>query len=835
MKEPSNISTVINPIISGIVLKSLQNVVDKGNDGNTINNPKEFNKCRTRVVGACMAACVFSRVSSLHPHGANGQIFNEMISEINLMSNGTSRLVACFNKLSDYERSCLQSEAKALALFDFSNINLMQLYESILSRQFHLQDGEVIFKSGKSERNRLGAYYTPDDLANASVTYVLDTLIERRLNIPRFSQRQQNNEEKPKVRDLLLRTKFADLSCGTGKFLLALLRYFERHVLNNQETGYSNEELKAFIMNFHGVDVDYVALEIGKVELAVASNDLGLIAELAPNFIHGNPLITELSFSSHEEKEEAFEAGLFYSRSLGLNLKNQTFDIVIGNPPWEKVRFEEKEFFSTFSFSISNISDKSNRSSIIKSVLGYNEGLSSFYHTAQNDIERFKKTIKTDNRFMQFSSGEPNTYALFVELALNHRSDDGLIGLILKSALVTSQVNKRLFSHLLEPMLVIAVFDFVNSKKIFDIDSRERFCLLLLGNQAGTEFEYAVNLTSPRQIFEKNLHQKMNRSLLKKLNPDTSMLPNIADVKHMNMIVDINDGNPMFSAVYTDARFGRIVHLTNHSSFITHSNNSSTLPIYEGKFFEQYDGRFSGFNGVKFESRFGNKVSSKVLSEWEKMNESFVPEARFYIEKRKWHKLTEKFVRDYSLMWRSLTSATNRRTCIATILPHMPTSQSVQLLQLDDNYRLAILLAVFNSLVFDYLVRAKLSGIDLTKTIITQIPVPPISCYDLAFEYNGVYRRLGDHIIDRVCILLNNDLRLRKFILELGNQSQGLKLIDPSEDRQIIRHEIDLLIAKAYRIDSKVFTMVQSSFQKLNPALDNVLNQKECAFLDAPI
>ena len=165
----------------------------------------------------------------------------------------------------------------------------------------------------------------------------------------------------------------------------------------------------------------------------------------------------------------------------------------------------------------------------------------------------------------------------------------------------------------------------------------------------------------------------------------------------------------------------------------------------------------------------------------------------------------------------------------------MPTSQSVQLLQLDDNYRLAILLAVFNSLVFDYLVRAKLSGIDLTKTIITQIPVPPISCYDLAFEYNGVYRRLGDHIIDRVCILLNNDLRLRKFILELGNQSQGLKLIDPSEDRQIIRHEIDLLIAKAYRIDSKVFTMVQSSFQKLNPALDNVLNQKECAFLDAPI
>jgi len=57
-----------------------------------------------------------------------------------------------------------------------------------------------------------------------------------------------------------------------------------------------------------------------------------------------------------------------------------------------------------------------------------------------------------------------------------------------------------------------------------------------------------------------------------------------------------------------------------------------------------------------------------------------------------------------------------------------------------------------------------------------------------------------------------------------------LKLIDPSEDRQIIRHEIDLLIAKAYRIDSKVFTMVQSSFQKLNPALDNVLTKRNVPF-----
>ena len=107
----------------------------------------------------------------------------------------------------------------------------------------------------------------------------------------------------------------------------------------------------------------------------------------------------------------------------------------------------------------------------------------------------------------------------------------------------------------------------------------------------------------------------------------------------------------------------------------------------------------------------------------EKQDLQTVPESRFFIRESKWNKVSRNYHAEYSLYWRSLTSSTNRRTTIATILPHMPTSQSIQLLQKRDDYEgLLIILSLFNSVIFDYLVKNKLNGIDLTQTIIIQIP-----------------------------------------------------------------------------------------------------------------
>ena len=128
------------------------------------------------------------------------------------------------------------------------------------------------------------------------------------------------------------------------------------------------------------------------------------------------------------------------------------------------------------------------------------------------------------------------------------------------------------------------------------------------------------------------------------------------------------------------------------------------IPIYEGKFIEQYDNRFSTFAGMNADERYQAKASARRQLGDGFMEPKPVPECRYFIEKNFWGSFLERYDQPYSLCWRSLTSPTNQRTMIASIMPTMPTCQSVQLLQTTRFDDLLLILALFNSKVFDYFV-----------------------------------------------------------------------------------------------------------------------------------
>lgn len=820
-------------IISNILCNSLGQATELDIDGSTIINPSEFNACRTRVIGSCLGICVSLRVQTLSLGKISIGGIEDAFQYLDRVSLGTSKFVNCYKNLCVNELQSINDYYDAISALDFRLINLMDLYEYFLSLQFAFNNGIAFCINDKTDRNKLGSYYTPDILSDISTKHTLTKFIQENVNHRKGRSRDESSwHGSDEVIELLVNSKFVDLSCGTGKFLAALLRYFDQSVLGNTKPlAKKRETLFQFAMNIYGIDIDYLGLEIAKTELSL-SIDLELISKLDKNFIHGNPLLSESLVSSPDSRLKAFEEGRIYSNNLGLSLTSQ-YDVILGNPPWEKIRFEDKTFFRQISHEVSSIPLKEERSRAIEKLIGKHEKLAKYYHRTKDDISHLKKAIKTNKAFDLTANGELNTYSLFTELALQTSSQKGIIGLILKSSIVTAQANKKLFSYILENKLLYSVFDFINTKKIFDIDSRERFCYLLLGHNKKDRFYYAMGLTSPNQIFNVRNHQQLDSNIIKSINPITMMLPNITSQVQLGILKNIIHNNQLSSKVYPEAKFGRIVHFTNHAPQIRQTNSDSVVPIYEGKFIEQYDGRYSGFNEMNLSQRIGSKVSSKILPEKKKQDPLFLPESRFYIDRDFWQTLTKGYTQKYSLMWRSLTSATNKRTCITTILPHMPTSQSIQLLQLRDERQLAILLAVFNSLIFDYLVKAKLNGIDLTKTVITQMPVPPLRQYDKIVVYKGQQSSIGDHILTRVCALLSNDARLEDFINDVGKLKYAQQIVD-NGDRRIIQHEIDLLIAKAYQINSEVFRIIISAFQKLPPELSSSLLEEELAFLDMP-
>lgn len=198
------------------------------------------------------------------------------------------------------------------------------LYQEFLSIDYNVKDEKIVFESGKNNRDTLGSYYTQEDFAYE----ITQKAIEEFLN---------NCEEFP------TEVKVADYSCGGGAFLIAAKNICKK---------------KGIHIKLLGVDVDPIAVMITRARLMI---DLDREKENV-YVVLGNPLI-----SMPDNACNSFEMALkgrYYFPGLGIDLDEQ-FDVILGNPPWEKIRFEEKKFLAHFLQSDA-IDTKANRENAIK-------------------------------------------------------------------------------------------------------------------------------------------------------------------------------------------------------------------------------------------------------------------------------------------------------------------------------------------------------------------------------------------------------------------------------------------------------------------------------------
>lgn len=76
------------------------------------------------------------------------------------------------------------------------------------------------------------------------------------------------------------------------------------------------------------------------------------------------------------------------------------------------------------------------------------------------------------------------------------------------------------------------------------------------------------------------------------------------------------------------------------------------------------------------------------------------------------------------------------------------------------------ILALFNSVVFDYIVRLKMAGLDLTQTIIKQIPIPDTKSFEKELVYMG--ETIEKHINSRIRMLYASNQRLDNLFADVS-------------------------------------------------------------------
>lgn len=757
-------------------------------------NPVKLNKERFKVKAVFTASIIFLKNNSKSEDCKIVSATNHWLKDSFAAENLFSAIIDNANegliKLVD-DNFC--------NLIGVESIDVPTLYETLLGIETGNESSGTEISTAKNYRNKLGSYYTPAKFAKSVTDKTIDTFFE--LNFGNVGIEFLKE---------IASISFADFSCGGGNFIIAVIDYFENLLAKwNIEEEKQLELLKAIALNISAFDVDCLALEIAKLNLLLKVKQPSLYNSLNEKFIHANFLLHSDFVIDEFKKVDVFSSGFIYHEQLSLSKgKLKNYDVVLGNPPWEKIRFEEKKFYALYSNSVAENHFKSTRTSEITETELSNVALAEYSNEFKLEIEKAKSDLKKNAFFALSNNGELNTYALFTDAAVKLKTKRGVVGLVLKSAIVTSQVNQNLFRYLTKEEFVVAIYDFINRKKIFSIDSRERFCFLLIGNSKSEKFHVSMNLNEVSEIENAKSEIELSYESLKLLNPFTGMLPNFSNKREADFLLRVSYDFPFFKNVYENVRFGRIVHLTSHAEFITKKKAEDNIPIYEGKFFNQFDGKFSGFDGVADESRYGNKSSSFNIDEAKKEIADYFPESRFFINAEKWQHLSKNHNEKFMLAWRSLTSATNTRTCIATVLPFIPASQSVQFLTTNQN-DLLYLAGLFNSVVFDFILKKKLSGIDLTQSVINQMPIPNIEQTTSKMNFNGGFATIKIHISLLVFSLLKKDVRLNSLFenLQLTNEVRR-------ENKFETVRKIDLLFMVLYKLTNSEVELVLGEFSK---------------------
>ncbi len=564
-----------------------------------------------------------------------------------------------------------------------------ELYQYLLNSDVTFDGERYSYTSNLTERKLLGSFYTPQDLAYYCVKETIDKA--------KFNKKE------------ICSKKIADYSCGGGEFFNALYKVLV------EVYGFDDDELKLIGENLIGYDVDPIACLLSKY---LISNRFGICYEKI-NITLGNPLI--------HGNGNSYVPYSIYSKNNGCFNHLEKADIIIGNPPWEKIRFERKSEFHKNLYS--------------------DEKIVEFLNEKEQDYFEAKKDIINNKNYEFFSDGELNTCNLFLKCFIDNLHLNGYIGVLLKSSVLCNSINKRLVEYLYDNNLLFLVAFYTNKNKIFDIDSREKFIFLILHKKNDKTFFAKFNCINTYDVYSKQ-ELLINYSDIALLNPNTKTLPNLLDVTHYKLNLKISKMKK-FSDEY-NVKYGRLVHYTTHKDFISKSKNDFNIPVYEGKFIHLYNIRYSTYKNMSYDEKYKNKAVSKLISN------SDYPESRYFISKEKWNEISKSYVEKYMLCWRSLSSNTNTNAMISALMPFGPASQSIQFLQTNKK-DMIILNALFNSNVFNFIIRQKLVTLDITQKIISQIPVPSHEQYLRKIEVNKKNISIEDYIISLVAQIYSDE------------------------------------------------------------------------------
>ena len=511
------------------------------------------------------------------------------------------------------------------------------------------------------------------------------------------------------------------------------------------------------------------------------------------------------------------------------------FDAVIGNPPWDRIKLQEVEWFSTRSPELALAPTAAARKTGIQQLRDKGAPLADEFDAAKERADKLGELIRASGNYPLLGGGDINLYSLFVERAMGLIKPDGFVGLLTPSGIYADKTASAFFKSLSSSGRVGGLFDFENRKIFFkDVHASFKFCALIFGGaeRRFDETECAFFLHDIETISDPNRCFALASSDFARVNPNTGTAPIFRTRRDAEITRRIYERHPVLvdrsqgeERKAWPVRYHTMFHMTNDSHLFRTAvqldsagfypvqgnrwrrGDELYLPLYQGRMIHQFDHRANSVV-INPENTHNPYLSEEVTDE-QHADPIFLPQSQYWIPASQVAPVIPDG-RGYAIGFRDIARPTDARTAIVALVPWAGYGNTVPLLIGGEEALSAELAATaaanLNCLCLDFIVRQKAQGTHLNWYIVEQLPVVADGDYDRRFGNTTARELVREHVL-RLTYTANDMI---PFARDLGYD--GPPFIWDGEERRHLRARLDALYFHLYGLSREDAGYVLDTF-----------------------
>ena len=511
------------------------------------------------------------------------------------------------------------------------------------------------------------------------------------------------------------------------------------------------------------------------------------------------------------------------------------FDAVIGNPPWDRIKLQEVEWFATRAPELARAPTAAARKKGVDQLRASGSPLASEFEAAKERAEGLGKMARASGHYPLLGGGDINLYSLFVERAMGLVNPGGIVGLLTPSGIYADKTAAKFFRSVSTNGRLGGLFDFENRKIFFkDIHASFKFCALIFGGgeRRFDETRCAFFLHDSKTIEDPDRCFTLAPADFDRVNPNTGTAPVFRTRRDAEITRGIYERHPVLvdrssggESKAWPVRYVRQFDMTNDSylfrtaaqlddeGFYRVEGNrwkkgeELYLPLYEGKMVQAFDHRAASV--VVNPQNLNRPPLPKEASLAEHADPSWLPEPQFWVDQRKMDWPVDL---GWTVGFKDVTAPTNVRTMIASIMPRsafgntLPTMMPMAGEDVLYKENLWLLAACLNSFALDFAARQKVQGQHLNWFVVEQLPVLAPNEYNRQFGNTTARDVVRDHVL-RLTYTADD---MASFARDLGYN--GPPFIWDQEERRHLRARLDALYFHLYGLSRDDAKYVLSTF-----------------------